>query len=117
MNKIVSYALLLASCCASSCVLHSVTMIDTAKTFVLGEGQHGVYNATIKNIGIAAVEVFQKEAENAPTSIGVLQPDAEKSYRVGGTTTILFKNIGQRQAQIKIKLLGDKQLSMGYKNN
>ncbi|MEY4934349.1 MAG: hypothetical protein RIS64_708 [Bacteroidota bacterium] len=100
-----------------SCVLHSVTLIEGSKTFVLGEGKHGSYNASIKNIGIAPIEVFKIVNGSAPVSLGVMQPDTENTYSVEGTTAIWFKNLSPRQAQIKIKLLGDKALSMGYKNN
>jgi hypothetical protein len=116
MNKITLFAWLLLSI-LQSCVLHSVTLIEGSKTFVLGEGKHGNYNASIKNIGIAPIEVFKIVDGGAPISLGVMQPDTENTYSVAGTTTIWFKNLSLRQAQIKIKLLGDKALSMGYKNN
>ena len=116
MNKTILFALLFLSF-LQSCVLHSVTQIDSSKTFVLGEGKHGNYNASVKNIGIAPIEVFKIVDGGAPVSLGVMQPDTEQTYSVQGTTAIWFKNLSQRQAQIKIKLVGDKALSMGYKNN
>jgi hypothetical protein len=114
MNKKILFALLLLSF-LQSCVLHSVTLIESSKTFVLGEGKHGRYNASIKNIGVAPIEVFKIVDGSAPVSLGVMQPDTEKTYSVEGTTAIWFKNLSLRQAQIKIKLVGDKNLSMGYK--
>jgi hypothetical protein len=116
MNKKILFALLLMSV-LQSCVLHSVTSIEGSKTFVLGEGKHGRYNASIKNIGIAPIEVFKIVDGGAPISLGIMQPDTENTYSVDGTTAIWFKNLSLRQAQIKIKLVGDKALSMGYKNN
>ncbi len=83
----------------------------------MGEGKHGHYKASIKNIGVAPIEVFKIVDGGTPISLGVMQPDTEKIYSVEGTTTIWFKNQSLRQAQIKIKLVGDKDLSMGYKNN
>jgi hypothetical protein len=95
----------------------STTEIEVAKSFVLGQGNHGSYNANIKNISKSDVEVFKSNADGTMVSLGILAPGDEQQYGVPKDTKIAFMNIGKSMAFIAIKLVGDTNLSMGYSDN
>jgi len=104
--------------CSIFGVLTSQTTIDPEKSFVLGEGQHGSYTAVIQNTTNIPVEVFiQKYQSEVSTSLGVLYKGDKQEYRVAKDNRVSFKNLGKRVAVINIKLNGDTNLSMGYKEN
>lgn len=97
--------------------LTSTTQIEVNKSFVLGQGNHGSYNANIKNVSQSAVEVFKSDADGPMMSLGILKPGDEQQYAVPKNTKVAFMNIGKSMAFIAIKLVGDTNLSMGYSNN
>ncbi len=97
--------------------LHSTTTIEPARSFVLGEGNHGSYEATVKNISKQDIEVFISDKNAQTVSLGLLSPKVSKTYKVASNTKVAFKNLGNATAYIEIELVGDTQLSMGYKDN
>ena len=104
--------------CSIFGALTSQTTIDPEKSFVLGEGKHGSYTAVIQNTTNTPVEVFiQKYQSEVSTSLGVLNKGDKQEYRVAKDNRVSFKNLGKRVAVINIKLNGDTNLSMGYKEN
>lgn len=94
--------------------LHSTTYIDPEKSFVLGEGNHGSYSAKIKNAGAGDIEVIKSDLGGNQTSLGILKKGASAEYSVPKNTTVRFKNLSDKEGEIKIKLRGDTGLSMGY---
>jgi len=107
----------LASSCGIFGKLTSTTQIEANKSFVLGQGIHGSYNANIKNISQSDVEVFKSAADGAMVSLGILKPGDKQQYAVPKDTKVAFMNRGESMALIAIKLVGDTNLSMGYADN
>ena len=104
--------------CSIFGVLTSQTTIDPEKSVVLGEGQHGSYTAVVQNTNNSPVEVFiQKYQSEVSTSLGVLNKGDKQEYRVAKDNRVSFKNLGKKVAEINIKLRGETNLSMGYKEN
>lgn len=101
----------------ASCALHSVTYIDPLQSFELGEGQHGRYNASIKNISSVNVEIWTHPLDGERKSVATLKPNEIINLSVEKNTKAIFKNANNAQAAIKIDLNGDNGLSMGYKEN
>jgi hypothetical protein len=97
--------------------LTSSTQIEAGKSFVLGEGTHGSYSADVKNISKSDVEVFKSDSQGSMSSLGILAPGVKKNYAVPKNTKVAFKNNGSSLALIKINLVGDTNLSMGYADN
>ena len=97
--------------------LTSTTTIEPQKSFVLGEGKHGAYNARIKNVGKSEIEVFAIAENGLRTSLGILKIREKREYPVSSNTEIQFKNLGALEGVIEILLTGDTRLSMGYKAN
>jgi hypothetical protein len=95
--------------------LNSVTTIAPNKSFVLGENKHLGYTASVKNIAASSVEVLLT-VNNETNSLGVLRPNESRLYKVAPNSTVTFKNMNNTPANIKIKLIGDTNLSMGYKD-
>ncbi len=111
------FFILLSSGCRIFGRLTSTTQIDVAQSFVLGEGNHGRYNANVKNIAQSKIEVFKTDLNGSTQSLGILTKGDSQQYEVPKDTKITFKNLGNSMAYIAIKLVGDTQLSMGYKSN
>jgi len=100
--------------------LTSTTYIDPKKTFVLGEGKHGSYDATIKNVGKDMVEVIQIDEKGRNYTMDILKIGEKKEYKVAKNATVMFKNINmEKQAIIEILITGNPNasLSMGYQEN
>jgi hypothetical protein len=106
-----------ATSCRVMSRLTSSTQIETGQSFVLGEGQHGSYQADVKNVAQAEVEVFKSEPNGNMVSLGTLRPGNQQRYTVPKDTEVAFKNKGNTLAVIKINLVGDTQLSMSYTDN
>jgi hypothetical protein len=99
--------------CSACGTLNSVTTIEPNQTFVLGENSHLPFRARIKNIGEGAVEVLLT-ASKKTTSLGILHQNENAYYEAAANNVVSFKNVGTTKANIKIKLVGDTNLSMGY---
>jgi hypothetical protein len=104
--------------CQSCKTLTSTTYIEPQKSFVLGEGAHGSYTATVENVGTDQIEVIQINNRGEATTLGTLKVGQKNTYTVPDNTTINFKNSSINETgTIKILAKGDTNLSMGYKEN
>jgi hypothetical protein len=110
-------ALVLVALTQSCASLFSYTTIDPNRSFMLGEGKHGAYSANITNDSFVEVEVFTIGAEATETSVGVLKTGVQQTFNIPANTAVRFKNASALPAAIKIVLIGDPNLSMGYKDN
>jgi len=121
MRRVLVFALfsfIFFQSCGIFVALTSQTSIEPGKSFVLGEGEHGSYTASIQNTTNSPVEVFiQKYQSEVSTSLGVLNKGDKQEYRVAKDNRVSFKNLGKKVAEINIKLRGETNLSMGYKEN
>lgn len=111
---LIAIALVIQSCAS----VFSETVIDPAKTFVLGEGKHVGYSAKVKNVGAVDIEIFKQELDGEKVSIGMLKVNQEETYEVKRNTAVFFQNSSpSKVVRIKIELYGTSNLSMGYKGN
>ena len=121
MKKLFFFAVIIAAITFESCSifgkLTSSTTIEPQKSFVLGQGKHGSYNAKIKNSGKGDIEVIVVKNGGVATSLGVLKPNEKGEYPVASNTEVRFKNLGSDTGEIQILLTGDTNLSMGYREN
>jgi hypothetical protein len=97
--------------------LQSSTWIEAGKSFVLGEGNHGAFAATIKNNAAPEVEITMISTAGVRTALGALKKSQSTSYKVPANTKVIFKNKGSVQAELNINLTGDTSLSMTYQPN
>ena len=105
--------------CKSLSSLTSTTYIPPTKSFVLGEGKHGSYDAEVKNTGKDVLEVVQIDAQGASLSLGMLARKEKKDFKVQANCTIIFKNQNtEEQGVIEIVLKNvSSSLSMGYQES
>ena len=115
MKKLLIVLSLMLAGCNSAHNLISVTYIDAGKSFQLGEGIHGSYEAKVENVGNADVEISIVSLAGVQTSLGILKPRQKNNYSVPENTKAYFKNLGSGQAALSLRLHGDTSLSMGYK--
>jgi hypothetical protein len=82
---------------------------------VLGDNKHKGYTAKIKNVGSQIIEVYLLTENGAETTLGELAMNEKVKYNVPENCTIQFKNKSNKnEAVIKIRAVGDTNLSMGY---
>ncbi len=118
MKTILLSVLAIFILCQSCKTLSSTTYIEPQKSFVLGEGTHGSYTATVENVGADQIEVIQINNRGEATTLGTLKVGQKNTYTVPDNTTINFKNSSINETgTIKILAKGDTNLSMGYKEN
>jgi hypothetical protein len=121
--KIVATALLVAvlldSCRFNnpfgSNYLGSVTTIPAGRTFELGGNGNGAFSAQVSNVGSKPVTVSQRQSDGQVTALGQLKPgDVEVLNFVAGSAAVFVNTSAQSSAELGLKVIGDKNLSMGY---
>ena len=101
--------------CQSCNTLHSTTYIDPNKTFVIGDGNHGPFNAKVQNVGSDDVEVVITNGSNEKIYMGMLAVGEVYTYTVPSNSTVSFRNTSTSSTStIIIKAKGDTNVSMGY---
>lgn len=107
----VASAIVLYSCGT----LKSTTYIEPNQSFVLGENKHNGYNSSVRNTGEVKVQIVLIDENGEKNNVGVLAKGEEQKLRVPANNTVQFSNKSEQMAEIKIKALGDTNLTMGYK--
>jgi hypothetical protein len=95
----------------------SQTFIEPQQSFVLGEGTHGAFKATVKNTGTESVEISKQSVNGNRSTIAVLAPGAATRVRIADNTKVIFKNTGASKATLNLLVSGDTGLSMATKGN
>ena len=118
MKKVIVLIVVVSFIIQSCASVFSETVIDPAKTFVLGEGKHVSYSAKVKNVGAVAIEIFKQELDGEKISVGMLKVNQEETYEIPRNTAVFFQNSNSsKRVTLKIELYGANNLSMGYKEN
>ncbi len=100
----------------SSCALTSNTIIDPKKEFELGDGTHGNFNAKVKNVSRATIEIYEQALGDTVKKVATLTPGKTIYAMFAANTKAIFKNITDKQASLDLKVTGDTGLSMGGPN-
>jgi len=117
MNLVKIASLLFLGWLSACATLNSTTYIDPQKSFVLGEGAHGGYTAEIKNSGSDPIEVFFANG-TVRKSAGILKSGQHGKYRVSSNSVVQIVNMSVAdQSIVKIRVKGDTDLSMQFKEN
>jgi hypothetical protein len=115
--KTKSFFLLVVSTFLASCSsLTSVTTIGANNSFVLGNNPHGYFNAKVKNLSGRSLILYQRTLSDSLHSVTTLKPGETLHVYADKNTALIVENKSNRQAQVKLDLGGDTNLSMGYKN-
>ena len=105
--------LALASCKS----LTSTTYIKADDSFVLGNNQHGKFNARLKNISDHEIEVYRAPIDGGTHSRTLVKASQTVQVDVESNTALVINNKSSRQATVELLVKGDVGLSMGYKKN
>jgi hypothetical protein len=97
--------------------LQSQTFIEPQQSFMLGEGTHGSFKASIKNTGTENVEISKESADGSRSTVAVLAPGDATRVKIADNTKVIFKNTGAGKATLRLSLTGDTGLSMATKSN
>lgn len=101
----------------SSCSsLTSVTTIGANNSFVLGNNQHGFYNVKLKNISRQSITVYQKTLTDSLHSFATIKPRETVHVYANKNTALIIENKSDSEAKVELRVNGDTNLSMGYKN-
>jgi|GEM_PF-2344860 len=119
LTAVVVLALLFTNCRSggpfTSNYLGSVTTIPAGRTFELGGNGNGAFSAQVSNIGSKPVTVSQRQSDGQVTALGQLKPgDVQVLNFVAGSTAVFINTSAQSSAELGLKVIGDKNLSMGY---
>jgi hypothetical protein len=107
----------LSAAVLTSCSLTSGLSIMPKSSFKLGEGTHGSYTVTATNKKAMPIEVYELNNEKIEILIATLQSGDTKTLNVDANRTLILKNSSNDTASINLKINGDTQLSMRYKEN
>ena len=115
--KTLSITFLLFLCLAACKSLTSTTYIKGDDSFVLGNNEHGKFNARLKNISDHEIEVYRAPIQGGTHSREVVKPNQTVQVAVEANTALVIDNKSARNAAVELLVKGDVGLSMGYKNN
>jgi ABC-type Fe3+-hydroxamate transport system substrate-binding protein len=100
----------------SACALTSNTVIGPKKEFELGDGKHGAFEAVVKNVSDATVDIYKQPLGGAQEKVISLAPGDKTTVSIAADTKAIFKNLSNGQASLNLKVTGDTGLSMGGPN-
>ena len=100
----------------SACGTLTSTTIDANNSFVLGNNQHGTFNARMKNISENDVEIHRVPADGGHHSFETVKPGQTKKVKVEKNTALIIDNKSNNKVSVELVVQGDTGLSMGYKN-
>lgn len=115
MNTKSSSLIILITFLSSCSSFTSVTTIGANDSFVLGNNPHGYFNAKVKNLSGRSLTLYQKTLSDSIHSMTLLKPNETLHIYADKNTALIVENKSNRQAQVKLYLGGDTNLSMGYK--
>ena len=101
--------------CAAFSSLTSNTTIEAGKQFVLGDNEHGAFNATLRNDAPYNLIVYTQRRGATLSEPVVVKPSEKLELWVGANETVFIQNKGKRTVQVYLKVAGDTGLGMGYK--
>ncbi len=94
--------------------LTSVTTIPPNERFVLGNNEHGSYRVHLQNTSPEVITVYRAPVGGGKHSSVEVQPREKVSVQVESNTALVLVNPSGRKVDVKLKVIGDTNLSMGY---
>lgn len=118
MKKVLSAFTITLAFTGTSCrTLSSTTYIKAQDSFILGNNEHGSYSVKLKNVSTAEVELWKAPIGGGRHSPVTVKPNETLKTRVDKNTALRIENkSNNEQAAVKLHVVGDTGLSMGYKN-
>jgi hypothetical protein len=113
---------LLVICCTSikpnnsfnSNYLGSATTIPAGRDFELGGNNNGSFSTEVSNVGKTTVTVSQRKLDGELTLFGQLKSGEKRVFQFVAGSTAIFANPSSISAELGLRVIGDKNLRMGY---
>jgi hypothetical protein len=114
-TKMIVFALL-ATVAAACGTLTSVTTIESQNSFVLGNNPHAPFSVQLKNISKKDVVVHREPLDGGRHSFETVTPGQTVHVKVEANTALVIANQSAEKVDVKLYVVGDTGLSMGYKD-
>ncbi|MDI6048563.1 hypothetical protein QLS31_01825 [Flavobacterium sp. XS2P24] len=96
--------------------LNSNTSIKPKESFVLGNNKHGSFKTHLKNEGVTILKVYQAPIDGGTHSPVLINPQESVTVKTEKNTALIIENTGGEYASVSLKVKGDLNLGMTYKN-
>lgn len=94
--------------------LTSETTIQANDSFVLGNNKHQNFKVVLQNTSSEEVKVYQTPITGGSHSPQMVKPNEIVTVKVNSDTALRIENKSNKTVNVKLKVTGDKDLSMGY---
>jgi hypothetical protein len=94
----------------------SVTTIKGNDSFILGNNEHRAYSVSLKNISSKDVTVYHAPIDGGTHTYEVVKPNQRVTVKVEKNTALVVQNMSKEEVSVTLKVVGETNLSMGYKN-
>ncbi|MFM7006475.1 MAG: hypothetical protein ACKOWX_04420 [Flavobacteriales bacterium] len=111
-----TFLMIALSSCISFKTLKSNTYIKANDAFILGNNEHGPFKAQLTNTSNFDLVIWQYPLEGGKHSEVILKPNESAKVQVAKNTSVRIYNRSENEASVKLKVIGDTGLSMGYQN-
>ncbi len=116
MKKLIIVCIALIAFTTSCRTLTSVTTIKGNDSFILGNNEHSAYLVSLKNISSKDVTIYMAPIKGGTHTYQVVKPNQKVNVKVDKDTALMVQNKSNEEVSVALKLVGDTNLSMGYKN-
>lgn len=118
VSKILAGGLLLGSMSfISGCgFIGSTVWVQPGEAFRLGDNRHGAFKVAMNNLGTEPIYLEAESLEGLVIKRDTLPGRSYKTLRFPPNTVAIFQNSGSKENRVKVRISGDKNLSMGYEN-
>jgi hypothetical protein len=116
MKKLIIVCIALIAFTTSCRTLTSVTTIKGNDSFILGNNEHRAYAVSLKNISSKEVTVYMAPIKGGTHTYQVVKPNQKVNVNVQKNTALVVENMSKEEVSVALKVVGDTNLSMGYKN-
>jgi hypothetical protein len=96
--------------------LNSNTSIKPNESFVLGDNKHGVFKTNLKNEGVTVLKIYKAPIAGGTNSPQLVKPQETIFVKTEKNTALIIENTGNEYASVTLKVKGDLNLGMTYKN-
>lgn len=95
--------------------LNSNTSIKPHERFVLGQNEHGKFRTYLKNEGNTLLKIFQSSIDGGSNSPVLVLPQESIQIKTAQNTALVIENTGAVYGSVTLKVKGDLNLGMTYK--
>jgi hypothetical protein len=116
MKKLIIVCIAIIAFTTSCTTLTSVATIKGNDSFILGNNKHSAYSVSLKNTSSKDVTVYHAPIGGGTHTYEVVKPNQKVTVKVEKNTALVVQNMSKEAVSVALKIDGETNLSMGYKN-